>query len=66
MITVLVEDDNLERAIRRLRKELVKDNTLKDYKERQYYTKPSTKEHKKRRLNERKREWEKKTGKKAK
>ena len=66
MITVLVEDDNLERAIRRLRKELVKDNTLKDYKERQYYVKPSTKEHKKKRLNERKREWEKKTGKKAK
>lgn len=45
MVTVNVQDDNLEKAIRKFRKEVDKENIIQEYRDRQYYEKPSTKKH---------------------
>lgn len=58
MVTVNVENDNLERAIRKFRKEIDKENILREYKDRRYFEKPSLKEHRKKRSMERKRQRE--------
>lgn len=47
MVTVKVEDDNLERALRKFRKEVEKEGILDEYKSRQYFVKPSAIEHQK-------------------
>jgi small subunit ribosomal protein S21 len=47
MVTVLVQDDNLERAIRKFRKEVDKENILQEYRDRRYFEKPSAKKHQK-------------------
>lgn len=41
MVTVMVEDGNLEKAIRKFRKEVEKEGILEEYKKRQYFVKPS-------------------------
>lgn len=45
MVTVIVEDENLERAIRKFRKEVMKEDIIQEVKDRQYFEKPSTKKH---------------------
>ncbi len=45
MVTVIVQDDNLERAIRKFRKEVDKEDILQEYRDRQYFEKPSAKKH---------------------
>lgn len=47
MVTVIVQDDNLEKALRKFRKEVEKENILQEYRDRQYYEKPSAKRHQK-------------------
>lgn len=46
MVTVKVEDDNLERAIRKFRKEVNKEDILQEARDRKYFEKPSAKKHK--------------------
>lgn len=41
----LYEDELLEKAIKRFKKSIDKEGILKEYKERQYFLKPSTKKH---------------------
>tara|TARA_R100001460_G_scaffold56280_7_gene95784 strand:+ start:4680 stop:4886 length:207 start_codon:yes stop_codon:yes gene_type:complete len=41
MTKVVVRGNNVEKAIRVLKKKLLKDGLMRDLKERQYYTKPS-------------------------
>ena len=45
MVTVHVEDENLEKAIRKFRKEVNKENILQETKDRQYFERPSAKKH---------------------
>ena len=47
MVTVVVEDENLERAIRKFRKEVGKENIIQEARDRKYFEKPSAKKHKK-------------------
>ena len=42
-ITVIVKNNNVERAIRTLKKKVLKEGLLKEIKQRQYYEKPSLK-----------------------
>ena len=49
-IKVDVRDNNVDKALRILKKKLLKEGFMKRYKEKQYYTKPS--ERKKERLKE--------------
>lgn len=41
----LYEDEMLEKAIKRFKKSIDKEGILKEFKERQYFQKPSTKKH---------------------
>ena len=41
MTKVVVRGNNVEKAIRVLKKKLLRDGLMRDLKERQYYTKPS-------------------------
>ena len=43
MVTVVVKNGNVERAMRTLKKKLQKEGVLKDIKSRQYFEKPSAK-----------------------
>ena len=43
MVTVVVKNGNVERAMRTLKKKLQKEGVLKDIKSKQYYEKPSAK-----------------------
>lgn len=54
MVTVTVENDNLEKALRKFRKEIDKEDIIREYKDRRYFEKPSLKEHKKKRTLEHK------------
>lgn len=47
MVTVIVEDENLERAIRKFRKEVGKENIIQETRDRKYFEKPSAKKHQK-------------------
>lgn len=47
MVTVQVENDNLERAIRKFKKEVEKEGIIDEYRRRQYFVKPSAVEHQK-------------------
>lgn len=47
MVTVQVENDNLERAIRKFKKEVEKEGIIEEYRKRQYFVKPSAVEHQK-------------------
>lgn len=47
MVTVMVENDNLEKALRKFRKEVEKEAILEEYKRRQYFVKPSAVKHQK-------------------
>ena len=47
MVTVEVENDNLDRALRKFRKEVEKEGIMDEYKKRQYFVKPSAVEHQK-------------------
>ena len=42
-ITVIVKNNNVEKAIRTLKKKVLKEGLLKEIKRRQYYEKPSLK-----------------------
>ena len=42
-ITVIVKNNNVEKAIRTLKKKVLKEGLLKEIKQRQYYEKPSLK-----------------------
>jgi len=42
-ITVIVKNNNIEKAIRTLKKKVLKEGLLKEIKQRQYYEKPSLK-----------------------
>ncbi len=43
MVTVVVKNGNVDRAMRTLKKKLQKDGLLKELKQRQYFEKPSAK-----------------------
>ena len=43
MVTVVVKNGNVDRAMRTLRKKLQKEGLLKELKQRQYFEKPSAK-----------------------
>ena len=43
MVTVVVENGNVDRAMRTLKKKLQKEGLLKELKQRQYFEKPSAK-----------------------
>lgn len=43
----MVENDNLEKALRKFRKEVEKEAILEEYKRRQYFVKPSAVKHQK-------------------
>tara|TARA_B100001996_G_C18381648_1_gene485610 strand:- start:35 stop:241 length:207 start_codon:yes stop_codon:yes gene_type:complete len=43
MVTVVVKNGNVERAMRTLKKKLQKEGVLKDIKSKQYFEKPSAK-----------------------
>ena len=47
MVTVQVENDNLERAIRKFKKEVEKEGIIEEYRRRQYFVKHSAVEHQK-------------------
>lgn len=47
MVTVQVENDNLEKAIRKFKKEVEKEGIIEEYRKRQYFVKPSAVEHQK-------------------
>lgn len=55
-IEVKVEDGNVTRAIKTLRKQIGKEGIIEKMKEKQFYTKPSKKKHDKRRKKQRRRE----------
>ena len=40
--SVLVQDNNVERALRKLKKKIQASNILKDLREKEHYTKPTT------------------------
>ena len=40
---VILKDGNVEKALRKLKKKVQRNNTLQDVRERQHYVKPSTK-----------------------
>ena len=42
-ITVVVKNNNVEKAIRQLKKKLMREGVVKELKKRQYYEKPSEK-----------------------
>lgn len=65
MVTINVENDNLEKALRKFRKELDKENVLQEYKDRRYFEKPSLKKHTKKRTLEHKLKKEKEAEDKA-
>lgn len=43
MVTILVKNGNVDRAMRTLKKKLQKEGVLKELKQRQYFEKPSAK-----------------------
>ena len=43
MVEVLVRNNNVEKAIRQLKKKMLKEGIIKEIKRRQYYEKPSLK-----------------------
>ncbi len=43
MVTILVKNGNVERAMRSMKKKLQKEGVLKDIKSKQYFEKPSAK-----------------------
>lgn len=47
MVTVQVENDNLEKAIRKFKREVEKEGIIEEYRKRQYFVKPSMVEHQK-------------------
>lgn len=47
MVTVQVENDNLEKALRKFRKEVEKEGIIDEYRQRQYFMKPSQRRHQK-------------------
>ncbi len=47
MVTVQVENDNLEKALRKFKKEVEKEGIIEEYRKRQYFVKPSAVEHRK-------------------
>ena len=47
LVTVVVRDNNVEKALRILKKKLQKDGLLKELKSRQYFEKPSEKKRRK-------------------
>ena len=47
MVTVQVEDNNLEKAIRKFKKEVEREGIIEEYRKRQYFLKPSAVEHQK-------------------
>ena len=47
MVTVQVENDNLEKAIRKFRKEVEREGIIEVYRKRQYFVKPSAVRHRK-------------------
>lgn len=55
-IEVRVEDENVTKALKVLRKEIGKEGIIKKMKEKQFYTKPSKKEHNKKRKKQRERQ----------
>ena len=56
MVEVIVsEKDNLERALRRLRRKMVRSGLMRDMKKHRYYEKPSTVKRKKQKAAERRR-----------
>jgi len=50
-ITVIVKNNNVEKAIRQLKKKVLKEGLLRQIKERQYYEKPSMKKQRKHKEN---------------
>ena len=50
-ITVEVRNNNVEKALRVLKKKLIKSGQMKELKERQYYQKPSFKKREKKKEN---------------
>ena len=42
-LTVIVKNNNVEKAIRQLKKKLLKEGVMRELKQRQYYEKPSLK-----------------------
>jgi len=50
-ITVIVKNNNVEKAIRQLKKKVLKEGLLREIKERQYYEKPSMKKQRKHKEN---------------
>ena len=49
--TIEVRNNNVEKALRVLKKKLIKDGVMKELKERQYYQKPSFKKREKKKEN---------------
>jgi len=49
--TIEVRNNNVEKALRVLKKKLMKDGVMKELKERQYYQKPSFKKREKKKEN---------------
>ena len=49
--TIEVRNNNVEKALRVLKKKLLKDGVMKELKERQYYQKPSFKKREKKKEN---------------
>ena len=49
--TIEVRNNNVEKALRVLKKKLIKDGVMKESKERQYYQKPSFKKREKKKEN---------------
>tara|TARA_B100000085_G_scaffold181056_1_gene165285 strand:- start:3570 stop:3860 length:291 start_codon:yes stop_codon:yes gene_type:complete len=50
-LTVIVKNNNVEKAIRTLKKKVLKEGLLKEIKQRQYYEKPSLKRQRKMKEN---------------
>ncbi len=50
-ITVIVKNNNVEKAIRQLKKKVLKEGLLREIKQRQYYEKPSLKRQRKQKEN---------------
>ena len=50
-LTVIVKNNNVEKAIRTLKKKVLKEGLLKEIKKRQYYEKPSLKRQRKMKEN---------------
>ena len=49
--TIEVRNNNVEKALRVLKKELMKDGVMKELRDRQYYSKPSWKKREKKKEN---------------